>query len=231
MGTLRYLALVARWRVYSSSFRHIPVFLFETGIASPDRVCGYISRKHSRSRVEEYCRRPRPRISRLFFSLSGRQKKMTIKLSFFSSWSLNCTFLADDSYQIKRNWPFCQFNRCIHSIFVRSIIAQMKVPIIRPPLTIRSSFAYDRPLFWYPSHQGRALKQLQDGIHHIDLVVEVRDARIPLTSINPKFESLFEARDKLIVYNKADLANPNLQKVGSFVWMDRAIQLKHETIK
>jgi ribosome biogenesis GTPase A len=62
-------------------------------------------------------------------------------------------------------------------------------------------------------------------------VVEVRDARIPLTSINPKFESLFEARDKLIVYNKADLANPNLQKVGSFVWMDRAIQLKHETIK
>jgi ribosome biogenesis GTPase A len=87
------------------------------------------------------------------------------------------------------------------------------MPTIRPPLTIRSSFAYDRPLFWYPSHQGRALKQLRDGIHHIDLVVEVRDARIPLTSINPKFESLFEARDKLIVYNKADLANPNLQKV------------------
>ena len=80
----------------------------------------------------------------------------------------------------------------------------------------RTTFEYAKPIFWYPTHQSRALKQLQDGIHHIDIVIEVRDARIPLTSINPAFESLFGRRERLIVYNKADLANPNMQKVSRF---------------
>ena len=47
------------------------------------------------------------------------------------------------------------------------------------------------------------------GIHHIDLVVEVRDARIPLTCINT-FDS-FTEREKLIIYNKSDLANPQMK--------------------
>ncbi|KAJ3288406.1 transcription factor TFIIIC subunit tfc4 [Borealophlyctis nickersoniae] len=58
----------------------------------------------------------------------------------------------------------------------------------------------------------RALRQLRDGIHHIDVVVEVRDARIPLTSINPAFEEILGKRDRLVVYNKSDLANPHLRK-------------------
>jgi ribosome biogenesis GTPase A len=78
----------------------------------------------------------------------------------------------------------------------------------------RKVYEYNKPIFWFPSHQGKALKQLKNGIHHIDFVVEVRDARIPLTSINPKFEGIFGHRERLIVYNKADLANPNMRKVG-----------------
>ena len=76
----------------------------------------------------------------------------------------------------------------------------------------RSVFAYDKPIIWYPTHQSKALKQLKNGIHHIDLVIEVRDARIPLTSINPQFDEVLGRRERMIVYNKADLANTNMRK-------------------
>ncbi|KAH6561000.1 hypothetical protein BASA60_003198 [Batrachochytrium salamandrivorans] len=82
----------------------------------------------------------------------------------------------------------------------------------RPATEFRKEFQYSRPIFWYPSHQTKALKQLKDGIHHIDLVVEVRDARIPLTSINHQFDHFLANRERIVVYNKADLANANMRK-------------------
>lgn len=80
-------------------------------------------------------------------------------------------------------------------------------------MAFRTAFAYDKAVFWYPQHQSRALRQLENGIHHIDLVVEVRDARMPLTSISSQFDQALGRRDRLVVYNKSDLANRNLQKV------------------
>ncbi|KAJ3323447.1 Mitochondrial GTPase [Boothiomyces sp. JEL0866] len=74
------------------------------------------------------------------------------------------------------------------------------------PFGFRTAFDYNSRIFWYPPHQAKALMQLKNGIHHIDLVVEVRDARIPLTCLN----SVLLNRKKLVVYNKVDLANPQL---------------------
>ncbi|TPX54691.1 hypothetical protein PhCBS80983_g05830 [Powellomyces hirtus] len=85
-------------------------------------------------------------------------------------------------------------------------------PVSTVPSGFRTEFNYSQRIYWYPQHQTRALRQLQNGIHQIDVVVEVRDARIPLTSTNPKFEELLARRPRLIVYNKADLANPNMKK-------------------
>ena len=82
-------------------------------------------------------------------------------------------------------------------------------------MKFRSVFAYDKPIIWYPTHQSKALRQLKNGIHHIDLVIEVRDARIPLTSINPQFDEVLGRKERMIVYNKADLANTNMKKVSS----------------
>ena len=47
----------------------------------------------------------------------------------------------------------------------------------------RTSFSYKNKIFWFPQHQSKALQALKKGIHHIDLLVEVRDARIPLTFV------------------------------------------------
>ncbi|KAL2912936.1 Mitochondrial GTPase 1 [Polyrhizophydium stewartii] len=76
----------------------------------------------------------------------------------------------------------------------------------------RTEFSYDKAIFWYPSHQTKALRQLKDGIHHIDVVVEVRDARIPVTSINRQFDGFLASRERIVVYNKCDLANSNMRK-------------------
>ncbi|KAI9096160.1 P-loop containing nucleoside triphosphate hydrolase protein [Phlyctochytrium arcticum] len=83
-----------------------------------------------------------------------------------------------------------------------------------PPATakFRTEFEHAQRIYWYPTHQSRALRQLQNGIHHIDAVIEVRDARIPLTSRNPKFDDILGRRPRLVVFNKSDLANPNMAK-------------------
>ena len=65
----------------------------------------------------------------------------------------------------------------------------------------RTSFEFSSRIFWFPKHQTKALKQLQNGIHQIDYVIEVRDSRIPLL-IN---KELGLNRQRLIIYNKADL--------------------------
>ncbi|KAJ3187024.1 Mitochondrial GTPase [Gaertneriomyces sp. JEL0708] len=78
------------------------------------------------------------------------------------------------------------------------------------PSAIRTEYDYRKKIFWYPQHQSKALRQLQNGIHHIDAVVEVRDARIPITSRNPAFEQVLGRRPRLVVYNKSDLANANM---------------------
>ena len=55
---------------------------------------------------------------------------------------------------------------------------------------------------------------LQDRLKLIDMVLEVRDARIPFSSANPELEALVRQKRRLIVLNKADLAAPDKQQVG-----------------
>lgn len=55
---------------------------------------------------------------------------------------------------------------------------------------------------------ARGLRLISSALNSVDLVVEVRDARIPLSSVNPKFELLVGHKDRLVIYNKADLAHP-----------------------
>ncbi|KAJ2687513.1 Mitochondrial GTPase 1 [Coemansia spiralis] len=58
---------------------------------------------------------------------------------------------------------------------------------------------------------AKGLKQMRDQMRTIDLIIETRDARIPLSSINMEFERLVGSKARLIVYNKADLAPVDIQ--------------------
>ncbi|MBS6196211.1 MAG: ribosome biogenesis GTPase YlqF [Clostridiales bacterium] len=62
-------------------------------------------------------------------------------------------------------------------------------------------------LQWYPGHMTKAKRQMQEDIKLIDLIIELVDARIPLSSRNPDIDELGKNKARLILLNKSDLAD------------------------
>ncbi len=60
---------------------------------------------------------------------------------------------------------------------------------------------------WYPGHMTKAKRQMQEDLKLIDLVIELVDARVPLSSRNPDIDELGKNKARLILMNKADLAD------------------------
>ena len=60
---------------------------------------------------------------------------------------------------------------------------------------------------WYPGHMTKAKRQMQEDIKLIDLIIELVDARIPISSRNPDIDELGKHKSRLILMNKADLAD------------------------
>lgn len=64
-------------------------------------------------------------------------------------------------------------------------------------------------LQWYPGHMTKAKRAMQEDIRLIDVVVELVDARIPFSSKNPDIDSLASGKSRILVLNKADMADQN----------------------
>ena len=62
-------------------------------------------------------------------------------------------------------------------------------------------------LQWYPGHMTKAKPQMQEDLKLIDLIIELVDARIPLSSRNPDIDELGKNKARLILLNKSDLAD------------------------
>ena len=61
---------------------------------------------------------------------------------------------------------------------------------------------------WYPGHMAKARRMLVDSLKLVDVVIEMVDARAPASTRNPDFDDIFGAKPRVIVLNKADLADP-----------------------
>ena len=59
---------------------------------------------------------------------------------------------------------------------------------------------------WYPGHMTKARRMKQENIKLIDLIIEVVDARIPLSSRNPDIDELGKNKARMILLNKSDLS-------------------------
>ena len=78
---------------------------------------------------------------------------------------------------------------------------------------------------WYPGHMTKARRAMQEDIKLVDLVIELADARVPDSSRNPDIDELGRNKARLILLNKADLADPKytdqwtarLKEKGCFV--------------
>ncbi|KAA1075023.1 Mitochondrial GTPase [Puccinia graminis f. sp. tritici] len=94
-------------------------------------------------------------------------------------------------------------------------------------MTIQRSFTFPSVLpTWHLGHMVKAIRDMKQRMNDVDVVIETRDARLPLTSINPVFEEILKGPSvknrapsasssspiRLIVYNKKDLADPRLEK-------------------
>ncbi|KAF8396179.1 hypothetical protein HHK36_017792 [Tetracentron sinense] len=63
---------------------------------------------------------------------------------------------------------------------------------------------------WFPGHMASATRAIRDRLKLADLVIEVRDARIPLSSANEDLQPVLSSKRRVIALNKKDLANPNI---------------------
>ena len=65
---------------------------------------------------------------------------------------------------------------------------------------------------WYPGHMAKARRMLADSLKLVDVVIEMVDARAPASTRNPDFDAIFGTKPRVIVLNKADLADPAATK-------------------
>lgn len=69
---------------------------------------------------------------------------------------------------------------------------------------------------WYPGHMTKARRMMQEDIKLIDLIIELVDARIPFSSRNPDIDELGKNKSRILLLNKADLADT----AGNRAWME-----------
>lgn len=76
---------------------------------------------------------------------------------------------------------------------------------------------------WYPGHMAKTKKQIIEDLKLIDVVVEVLDARIPVSSRNKDLEQYIEKKKRVVVLNKADLADLNITKMWQEKFKEQGI--------
>ncbi len=62
---------------------------------------------------------------------------------------------------------------------------------------------------WFPGHMAKARRQMEEQLKSVDIVIELRDARIPDASANPLIAQLAKNKPVLVILNKADLSDPD----------------------
>ena len=76
---------------------------------------------------------------------------------------------------------------------------------------------------WYPGHMARAKRLLSDPLSRVDVVIELCDARLPLSSRNPDLKKLTEKKESILLLGKNDLADPNLTAQWLKIFRDQGI--------
>ena len=71
---------------------------------------------------------------------------------------------------------------------------------------------------WYPGHMLKAKKDIQSQLKLIDIIIEILDARIPISSRNPDIDTIVNNKKRIVILNKADLAkeSENLKWIQYF---------------
>ena len=70
---------------------------------------------------------------------------------------------------------------------------------------------------WFPGHMAKTRRLITENLKHVDIVIEILDARIPYSSRNPEINRLCAEKPRIVLLNKATLADPAQTKI----WCER----------
>lgn len=89
------------------------------------------------------------------------------------------------------------------------------------------------PINWYPGHMEKAKRQMMERLKAVDMVIEVRDARIPDASTNPMLLNMVSNKPRVIILSKCDMADPAMtdkwiEKLNTDTTMAIALDLMHD---
>ncbi len=76
---------------------------------------------------------------------------------------------------------------------------------------------------WFPGHMAKTKRLIKENIKLVDLVIELLDARIPYSSSNPDLNEITGDRERIIVLNKSDLADPVITQMWKRYFRDRGM--------
>ena len=77
---------------------------------------------------------------------------------------------------------------------------------------------------WYPGHMAKTRRQLSEMISRVDLMIELCDARLPYSSRNPDLDRMCRGKNRILLLNKADLADPALTSRWLSYFRNRGIE-------
>lgn len=81
-----------------------------------------------------------------------------------------------------------------------------------------------RLINWYPGHIAKAQRELKTNLKLVDLVIEMVDARLPITSHFPFLDEILQNKQKILVMNKADLADPIKMDAAVDYWKNKDVE-------
>lgn len=70
---------------------------------------------------------------------------------------------------------------------------------------------------WFPGHMAKASRELEESLKLVDMIIEIRDARMPFASFNESFKKIYSNKKRLIIFNKADQLNSiDIKKIEDY---------------
>jgi len=78
--------------------------------------------------------------------------------------------------------------------------------------SMQGKLSNQQDINWYPGHMLKAKKELAEKLKRVDVILEIRDARIPLSSVNQDFEELLGHKKRILIFNKTALADQEVTR-------------------
>ena len=78
---------------------------------------------------------------------------------------------------------------------------------------------------WYPGHMKKTMDNIRASLKFVDIVGEIIDARIPISSKNPVIDDVLKDKPRIMILNKSDMANENETRKWLIIEVKAMVQL------